>query len=281
MSWLFFTIVAAIFWGVGQVFIKKGFSKISTLWTIVISTIVNALIYIPFALANNADLKIDLILLPLIFFISFLYIFFFYAIEKGQLAFAGTIFATYPLTTIILSYIFLHERPSTFQYIMIVLILLGSILLSYFGTSKDNKKIKYTWILWAVLGAVTTGAGDFLAKIVLNNVQVNTYNFYYPLVYIISLGIFWTIDKKGRKLEKINIGQFKFTIIGITLLTMGLLSLNFAMSKGIVSIVTTVSSSYAALTILLSYLFLKESINKKQLFAIILIIIGIVFIGLG
>lgn len=282
MSWLFFTIIATVFWGIGQLFIKKGFSKITTLWTVVISTIINLLIYIPFALANNADLKIDLMLLPFIFFISFFYIFFFYAIEKGQLAFAGTIFATYPVTTIILSFIFLHERPSPLQYLMIALILIGSILLSYFATPKDKKeKIKYIWIFWALLGAITTGAGDFLAKIVLNNVEVHTYNFYYPLTYILSLAVFWIFDKKGRKIEKIDFKQFRFTILGISLMTLGLLSFNFALSKGIASIITTISSGYAAITILLSYLFLKESINKKQLFSIALILIGIILIGLG
>jgi transporter family protein len=280
MSWLYFSILTALLWGLGQIFIKKGFSRISILWSVVISAAINALIYVPFSLFYGGSFVIPIPYLLLTFVITFLYIFFFYAIEKGQLAFAGTIFATYPLTTVVLSFIFLHERPSVLQYIMMALILSGSILLSYFGTKSSKKSIKSSWLFWAVLGSVTTGTADFLAKIVIDNVPLQTYNLYYPICYIGSLAIFWFFDKKNRTFpKKMPRIPLLYSIVGISMLTLGLLSFNFALELGQASIVSTVSSGYVAILVLLAYFFLKEPINKKQWIAISLIAIGIIFIN--
>jgi transporter family protein len=281
MSWLFFTLLAALLWAAGQVILKKGFNNISSLWSIILSACVNLLIYIPFSLITHASLQISLIHLCGIFLISFLYIFYFYAIEKGQLAFTGTIFSTYPITTIILSSIFLQERLSLFQFFMVGLVVIGSVLLSLSPEKGSKKKdFKKIWILWAVFASITTGAGDFGAKLLLNNISFQTYTFYYPLMYVANVALFWMIDKKGRKfLSKPTPSKLSTTTIGVTMLTFGLLALSYAFTLQKVSIVTTISSSYMALTILFAYLFLKEKINRRQLFALFLIIIGVTFIS--
>src|SRR3989344_1569150 len=246
MSWLFFSLISALLWGIGQVIIKRGFLNLSSLWNVVISASINILIYIPFALYNKASLAIPFTYLCILFVITFFYIFFFYAIEKGQLVFSGTIFATYPVTTIILSFIFLNERPHFMQFFMIGLVITGCMLLTYFtDKTKKGGKIQLSWVFWALLGAITTGAADFLAKIVLNNIQIQTYNFYYPIVYTLSLGLFWIFDKNGRALsKKISLKQIVTTSIGISMLTIGLLSLNYAFALGKASLVSTISSSY-------------------------------------
>lgn len=282
MSWILFSLLSALLWGTGQILLKKGFSNLSPLWNILISTCVNIAIYVPFALLNQASLSVSIPTLLIILFISCLYMFFFYAIEKGQIAFAGTIFATYPVTTIILSTIFLHERLNLQQSFMAFLIILGGILLGYFAIDRQKKfSFRTSWIVWAVLGSITTGAGDFAAKVVLNSTPLQTYNFYYPLMYSVSFALFWLIDRKGRQfVSSPNIKKFNLTIIGVVLLTFGLLSLNYAFSLQKASLVTSVSSSYTALTVLLAYIFLREKINKKQFMALLLIIIGVIFIGI-
>ena len=281
-SWIYFTILTIALWGVGQIFIKKGFTRITTLWTVVISATINLIIYVPFALSQGAVFKIDSAAALLMFIITFFYILFFYAIEKGQISFSGTIYATYPVTTIILSSLFLGESISSLQTLSIVFVMTGTILLSIFAKDvKSKQKIKLIWITWAVLGAVTTGAADFLAKFVIADTSVNTYNLFYPLFYILSLAAFWMIDKKGRTLpKKIKFNDLKFTIVGITMLTCGMLSFNYALSFGKASLVAPLSSAYVAITIILAYFFLHESINRKQLIALAVIGFGIILIGL-
>lgn len=281
MNWIVYALITVILWGIGQVFIKKGLSSISSFWSIVVSGTINALIYIPFALATGGELIITPIFFFSILCIALLNMLFFYAIEKGQLAFSGTIFATYPIITIILSSIFLGERLSTFQYMMIALILAGGGVLGYTAKAEKAKLgLLGSWLFWALLGSIGVGVADFLAKITINNIGVPTYNLFFPLTYGIGIILYFLIDRKGRSLpKKIHPKQFLWSIAGVVLLTVGMLSFNYALDQGNVSLVATVSSSYAAVTVLLARTFLKEKMTKIQLMGIISILTGVIFIS--
>ena len=283
MSWLLLAVFSALFWGVAQVFIKKGFSNLSPLWNTIIGSLLYFLIYIPFALVNNVSLSISPAMFGLIVFISFLYIFFYYAIEKGQISLTGTLFASYPVFVIILSAIFLQERLRLFQIILIGCILIGGILLSL--PQKKLERVKSgkarVWVLWALFGAATTGLGDFLAKVSLSNLNIHTYLFYFALAYAVAAVLFWVFDKDGRRLpKKLDIASFRMTVVGIALLAIGFLFFNLSLASGQASLVATISSSYIAITAVLAYLFLKESINLRQALGILLIFIGVAAIGL-
>lgn len=281
-NWIYFALLTVLLWGAGNVLIKKGYANISALWSIVISATINFIVYVPFALSQGATFSLDPRFFLPMFFITFFYILFFYAIEKGQLSFSGTIFATYPVTTLFLSSLFLSETIGPVQWASVAFILLGTVFLTLWGKkTKSKKNIKLAWIAWAVLGSVTTGAADFLAKVVIDDTSLNTYNLFYPLFYILALAVFWLIDRNGRKLPKgIKLGSFKYTIAGIIMLTCGLLSFNYALALGQASLVVPMSSSYVALTVVLSYFLLKDPISKKQLLSLLLIIIGVILIGL-
>ena len=281
-SWIYFSLLTLFFWGVAQVLLKKGFSNISSLWSIAISASINTLIYVPFALYTGATFSISPISFVYILTITVLNMLFFYAIAKGQLSFTGTILVTYPVTTILLSYFFLGNSPTRLQYLMIALILFGGGLLGY--SSQDNKKkktLRSSWLIWAIVGAVGIGIADFMAKITIEEIGVETYNLFFPLAYILGFLGYWFFDRRGRVLpKKVSLNQFSWTIGGVLLLTVGMLSFNYALDHGNVALVTTISSGYAALTVVLAHFFLREKINMRQLLAVACVLIGIIFIGI-
>lgn len=279
-SWIYFSLITLFLWGVGQILIKKGFSNISSLWSIAMSALVNTVVYTPFALMTGADFSISPSAFLYILVISMLNMLFFYAIAKGQISFSGTIFATYPIVTILLSYLFLGDNPTQFQYAMIALILLGGGLLGYSTKSKNQRSMFGSWLLWAIAGAVGVGIADFLAKITIGNIGVEKYNLFFPFAYILGFLGFWVVDKKGRTLpKKVGVNKFSWTLGGVTLLTMGMLSFNYALEQGNVSLVATISSGYAALTVVLAHFFLREKMTFRQMLAVACILVGIVFIG--
>ena len=69
-----------------------------------------------FGLLSGAGLAIGLLI-------------YYLALEKGQASVIVPLTATYPVITVILSYLLLNERPSIFQWIGIALVISGSILL--------------------------------------------------------------------------------------------------------------------------------------------------------
>ncbi len=283
MSWLLFALLSALFFGVAQVFIKKGFTSLSPLWNIIFEALIVLLLFVPVGLITGVSFPISLATLGAICLITFLYSFFYYAIEKGQISLSGTVFATYPVFTIFFAYFFLREEISLLQWSMIVAILLGIVLLSYTkGTRIDVKNKKnMIWLSWALLGSATTGFGDFFAKVTLSDVSIGTYIFLFPFAYILSTLFFWALDKKGRKLpKKLTPPLLKNTGIGVLLLCLGILSLTYALSTGSASIVSVVSSSYIALSAVLAYIFLKEKLTPRQIIGIIFVCVGVVAIGL-
>jgi len=58
-------------------------------------------------------------------------------------------------------------------------------------------------------------------------------------------------------------------------------SFHFALSGGLASIVTPISSIYVGITAVLAWLILKEKINKIHFFGIACAAIGVILIGIS
>lgn len=283
MSWLLFAIFSAILFGIAQVFIKKGLATFSPLWNCIIDGLFSVIIYIPLALFLGVTFNFTLWQFFVITIICSLYLFLYYAIDKAQISLSGTIFAMYPVATVILSYIFLSEPVTMLQYGLIALILVGGALISYQPEhgKKAKELFKKNWLLWALFGAFATGLGDFLAKVSLHSVDVNSYLFLFGLAFPISIVIFWIFDKKGRELpKKINSGKLIWTLLGTLMLSLGVICITFAFAYGYASLVSVISTVYIAIMVLLAYFFLHEKITARQLIGIILMFIGVLLIGI-
>lgn len=274
MNWFYLTLFTITSWGIGQVLIKKSLSNISPLWISIISFICSLIVFVPLSLTQG-DLELpENKYIFLIVLASFLYYLFYYAIDKGMLSVTGTIVAMYPAITILLSILFLGENLSINQVIAIVLILSGGYLLSK-PENKTKVKSKTILIIWAIIGALSIGFADFIAKVVITNTSSATYNFFLAVLSSIAVLSFWKIDKKGRKFEIKSKKYLKIGILGVLLMNVGLLCFNYALQTGFLSLVSILSSGYIGLTIILSSIFLKEKLNTIQIFAVLLMIVGI------
>lgn len=276
--WLIYALLTACLWGTGQLFLKKGYAKISPLWTAVIDLPIYLLIFVPFSLAKGAGFDINPEEILLIFIVATLTVAYYYGLAKGQLAVSGTLIAAYPLVTVVASIMFLGEHVSPWQILAIGSIILGTVLISLndkFSLGKDKGLI-----IWPIATAFILGISDFVAKIALNSVSVDTYNLWLPLISIVSVSIFWSLDRKGRhwQKEKNSLSLWQ-TLIGVTMISLGFLFFNFALSMQNASIVTPISSIYAVLTVILSFVFLKEKISKIQWWGILFALAGILLIG--
>lgn len=275
--WLVFSLLAALLWGVGQIFIKKGFTHLSPLIDNVLATIIDLLLWVPLALFMGVNFQKVLNILPLAIVAGSTYFIYYYAIFKGQVSLTGTILAAYPLTTIILSSLFLREQTSVFQKMAIGLILLGSVLIAM----PKNRKVKFeSWVWWAIMGALLTGFGDFLAKMAVNLSDTYTWLFTLGLAYIPLTLINIALDKKGRIIPKLTLRQAVPAVGGIVMISTGMIFFYLAFGKGLASLVTPVSSSYVVLTAVLAFFFLKERINKIQLVGIFSTSLGIILLGI-
>lgn len=283
MTWLIFALASALLFGIAQVFAKKGLATISPLWNCLIDAAISFLIYIPLALFLGVTFAFTPYHFLLLLCITALYLFIYYAIEKAQVSISGTIFASYPVVTVMLSYLFLNEAIRPLQFVAIIFILLGGICISFQTetVTKIKATFKKNWLAWALFGAVTTGVGDFLAKVALHDLDIHSYIFLFGLAFPFSVCLFWLFDTKGRKLpQKISFSSLQYTLIGTIGLSLGVLAISYAFAYGPASLVSVVSTTYLAIMIILAKLFLRETITRNQLIGIILTFLGVLIIAL-
>src|SRR5437773_1937877 len=107
--WLLFTLFSAVFWGVGQVVIKKGYQNLSPLFNNVLAAILIPVMVIPLALTHGIHPEKILAILPLTLVVAIIFLSYYYVIKLGQVSLTGTVISTSPLITVILSLMFLGE----------------------------------------------------------------------------------------------------------------------------------------------------------------------------
>jgi uncharacterized membrane protein len=278
--WLVYTLIAAVCFGVGQIFVKKGLQDISPLFNSVLGAVVAAVIMIPFGLIMGVNFH----LVPLAFtyslLITSLLMVYYYVAGKGQISLTGTIIAMYPLITVILSFIFLHENPTMTQKVAIFLTLAGAVFIAIPEKLSQIKTHIGGWFWWAIFCAIAAGTADFFTKVTINQSDTYTYLFSYGLAYLSIAFILLFLDKKGRKLPTFNKKLYLPTLVGVTIMETGLFFFYLAAGNGLISLVGPISSLYVAITVVLAWMFLKEKITKIQTLGIISSVAGIILISL-
>ncbi|MBI5122805.1 EamA family transporter [Candidatus Roizmanbacteria bacterium] len=279
--WLFFTLLSAIFFGVGQVFIKRGLKETTPLFNNILTTIFGFSLMVPFSLSQGVHFDRILQIAPLTTIAALLFLSYYYLIGKGQVSFTGTVIGTYPILTVILSLLFLHENPNLFQKLAIILVVFGTAFIAMPSRLKEFKKIQIgNWFWWAICGIFTIGTADFLIKLLMNQSDLYTYLFTYAFCSMFITGLSFLIDKQGRKLPPLILKNYLPTLIGAILMELGFFVFHIALSGGLVSLVSPIGSIYVAITAVLAWLFLKEKINIIHFVGIALATVGVILVGI-
>ncbi|OGK57413.1 hypothetical protein A3J15_04045 [Candidatus Roizmanbacteria bacterium RIFCSPLOWO2_02_FULL_38_10] len=279
--WFIFSLTAALFWGVAQLLVKQSLSRVTPLVNNFIYDVIFFVIIGCLAINNGINFQLLPSIAPFTILIAFCYLSYYFILKKGLLSLTGTIMASYPIFTLILAFFLLTDKLSVLQLLAIIIVILGMILISL---PRDKISLaslkKQSWFYWASLYAILAGLGDFTSKVAIDKSDLYTFLFALSLSFLFTSLIYIAVDKKNRMPLKFSFDQYKYSLFGNLLMVFGMLAFYTALSAGMVSLVTPISSTYAAITVLLSIKFLHEKINKLQSFAIILLVFGIILIGL-
>ena len=283
MTWLYLALTAALFWAVGQVLVKKGFENVPPLWNNIIFYVLALLLWVPASLwLSNFEISIPTF--PVFFIIALAqaaYMIFFYAIVKGELALTGTIVAGYPVTTVVLSQIFLGERLAPVQVLGITLVLLGAVAISLPERGLPKEVRDLSWIKWGVAAAILIGFADFLSKISINQIGSYSNIFFLTFLALPLLLINYLVDKKNRPRPKLSGKKSLPTLAGNLVLSVGTFVFYLALGQGDASLVVPVGSIYPTFIAILAMTFLREKVTAKQGAGIVSAVLGIILTGLG
>ena len=295
--WFLCTLLTFISWGVADLFYKignRGNNKYDHLKTGIAVGVVMGIHATIYLLINHVNVNlIDIIkYLP----VSLCYIASMVIGYKGlkylELSICSPIQNTSGVITAILLLIFFKETLNIPAYVAILLIFVGIVMLSVIqlNENKDErneykknntfKKILTLTIIFPLAYCFIDGLGTFLDGIYLDYgslISEDAALVSYEYTFLIY-GIITYLYLKTKN-EKVDLLNEKSKILAAIFETIGQFFYVFAMSGSSV-IAAPIVGSYCILSMLLSRIFLKEKLTKKEYVAIFLVIIGIVILGI-
>ena len=261
-------------------FVKKGQIELSPLLDNLLATLIVNLILVPLLYIHGINLSAGKEIWPFALIAAVMYSIFYYVLSKGSASTMISLINAYPIVTIALAIISLHEFPNIYQWAGIIITLVGIICISEQKAQKKSKKNSKIWILWGLLGAFTIGVAEFATKVATLQVDGFTFTFFVYLMYIPPLLFFLFFDKKGRKFVELrSMSGLFFTCVGIFFIEGGLISIALAYQNGLAILVSPIVATNMLITVLLAVYFLRDKIVAIQKIGIVLIVIGVSIIG--
>ena len=275
--WIIYAVSSSIFSGLTSVLASYS-SKLNKSDSILLTTIRTLVILLLSFVVTIfcgciSDIK-ELNMKTIIFLIlsgistTLLWIFYFKALDAGDVSKVTPIDKTSIVITLILSSIFLKEKITTIKVISIILVSFGTMLTI---NKPKEKSTNNKWIIYAILTAIFTSTTTIISKVGLNNINSYLATFIRTIVVFIILIIIIFITKKYKDIKELDSKGLRIVIYSGITNTLSWLFYFKALQNGEASVVFTIEKLSIVVTILLSVIFLKEKLNKKQILGIIII----------
>lgn len=298
--WFIFALFVMLFWGTADLFYKKSADqgeKHTHLKTVVAVGIVMGAHAIFTLLRNdlNYDLKNILMYLP----VSSMYILSmaigYFGLRYLELSISSPIQNTSGIIVSILCFLILKETMSPMSVVAIIIIAIGLLALGIIekkANSSENLedrkyKIGFIAFFMPILYCIIDSLGTFFDAYYLNLETTPLVNFTegnlelianisYELTFLIAaiICLIFLIVKKS-KMTKENV---KNNFLAAIFETAGQFFYVYALSGNAI-IAAPMVASYCVVSMILSRIFLKEKLTKKEYLSLILIIIGIIILG--
>lgn len=276
--YIIYALLASVFSGLTSVFAKTGIKNTDSILATFLRTIVISLFLLLIVIFKENINNIFLIDKKTLLFLTLsgisntlLWICYFKALDLGTVSKVTPVDKTSIVLTLILSSLFLNEKITTIKIISIALILLGTFL-TIKKESKDSKENR--WILYAILTAVFTSTTTVLSKIGIENTNTTLITFLRTIVVLILLTTITLFKKKYKYIKDIKSRSWLFIILSGLSTSLSWLFYFKALALGEASIVFPIEKLSLVVSILISIIFLKEKVSKKQITGIIIIVIG-------
>jgi drug/metabolite transporter (DMT)-like permease len=269
-------------WGTSDFFASLGADKIGHFKTFFWSQLIGMIfimLFIPFfALNINISFTIFLLLVVSSIFYAVAYLFFYKAFEIGNVSIIMTTINLDPVSAMVIAFIFLGQRLSSWQFIGVLMIIAGVTLVSLKIQDLKNKKFRLlSGVKETLIAAILFGIYWNLSEIATEQIGWLSFTLFVKVGAILFLLLFSFFAK--RKLEIVKIStktKLILALVGI-LEAAGVTSVNYGMAVGDVILVAPISSALSVVTIGLAIIFLKEKITRMQGFGMFMVLVGIVF----
>lgn len=285
--WIVMAILSAFFAGVTSILAKCGIKKTDSdiatfIRTIVILIFSWFMVFIvdSFHTISSIDTKsfIFLILSGLSTGASWLC--YFKALSIGDINKVVAIDKSSIILTVLFAIVILKETNNVLLKIAAtILIGIGTFMMIEKKQQKGTN-IKESFIIYAFLSAIFAALTSILAKIGISNVESNLGTAIRTFFVLIMAFVVVIYNGKLNQLKNIYIKELIFICLSGIATGASWLCYYYAIQKGIVSVVVPIDKLSILVSITFSYIVFKESLTKKALLGLCLIVIGTLLMAL-
>lgn len=279
--WLFFALGSAFFAGITAVLAKIGIENVnSTLATALRTVVVLAfswlMVFVVGSQGGIAQISGPTLLFLVLSGLSTgaSWLCYFKALQLGDVNKVAPIDKSSTVLTILLAFIFLGEPVSIPQALGVVGIGVGTMLMIAKKEVEDGKPHSKAWLVYAFLSAVFASLTSIFGKIGVENVESNLGTAIRTIVVLVMawVMVFVTGEQKGIR----SIGKKSWVFLFLSGITTGLSWLCYyrALQDGPASVVVPIDKLSILVTIVFSWIVLKEKLTPKAAVGLVLILAG-------
>ena len=279
--WLFFALGSAFFAGITAVLAKIGIENVnSTLATALRTVVVLAFSWLMVFVVGSKGGIAQISGLTLLFLVlsglstGASWLCYFKALQLGDVNKVAPIDKSSTVLTILLAFLFLGEPVSIPQALGVVGIGVGTLLMIAKKEVEDGKPHSKAWLVYAFLSAVFASLTSIFGKIGVENVESNLGTAIRTIVVLVMawVMVFVTGEQKGIR----SIGKKSWVFLFLSGITTGLSWLCYyrALQDGPASVVVPIDKLSILVTIVFSWIVLKEKLTPKAAVGLVLILAG-------
>ena len=279
--WLFFALGSAFFAGITAVLAKIGIENVnSTLATALRTVVVLAfswlMVFVVGSQGGIAQISGPTLLFLVLSGLSTgaSWLCYFKALQLGDVNKVAPIDKSSTVLTILLAFLFLGEPVSIPQALGVVGIGVGTLLMIAKKEVEDGKPHSKAWLVYAFLSAVFASLTSIFGKIGVENVESNLGTAIRTIVVLVMawVMVFVTGEQKGIR----SIGKKSWVFLFLSGITTGLSWLCYyrALQEGPASVVVPIDKLSILVTIVFSWIVLKEKLTPKAAVGLVLILAG-------
>lgn len=284
MNWVFYGIVAMLWFGLGNAFTKKVLWEISpiklTFYRNIFTSIFLFLGIVLFNFQINLDRKYIVVAILLWILGYFPLLVFYKAIDKWRIWIISPIASTHFIFTILFSIVFFGEKLTWIQFFSIFIIFFWVILSSInFKDLKNSDILKLSsWVPFALLACFWRWLFFFLSKYPINIIwPILTW---FIMEFMIMISAFFHLKMNKEKILLQNKKNMIYIFLIWLFGCIWVLTFNIWITKYSISLISTIVWASPIISIFFSKFIYKEHLKPLQYLAIWIILIWLILISL-
>ncbi len=275
--WIVFAVLSAFFAGITAVLSKVGIKNVnSNLGTAIRTIVVFIFAWLMVFVVGSQNTITDIGSRTLVFLIlsgiatGASWLCYFHALKYGDVNKVAPIDKSSTILTMLLAFIFLHEEITWLKAVCIVLIGLGTYMMIEKRES-DKEKNEGAWLMFAVLSAVFAALTSILGKIGISGIDSTLGTAIRTFVVLIMAWVVVFYTKSTDGIKQITAKDYIFLILSGITTGLSWLCYYKALQDGPASVVAPIDKLSILVTVIFSYVVLKEKLDKKSLLGLIML----------